>query len=122
MKVHHHISEVVKSITVKNCETLLTPWDADEEISTKLRKELAERGYTTTEQLEEFFSSDYGKRLFNESQRYFIVSFKNGTSRSVHPYRKGSYQPLTNRLVTFYKNTKKRKADQALKARKKTKA
>lgn len=52
------------------------PWEAEEYVSEKLRSRLSEKGVGTEKELEEFFSSDYGRRVYDHSERFFIVRFR----------------------------------------------
>ena len=102
LKLHNHISRIIESITIYNQHTV-HPWEFDD-LPKASREILAQRGFITQEQLEALMDSAYGQRVVNESLRYFVVSFKNGTSRFVSPASGVSFKPKSTRMAIFEKS------------------
>jgi DNA invertase Pin-like site-specific DNA recombinase len=76
----------------------VNPWEASEEISPTLRKELADKGIISEESIEDYFSkSDYSQRVFDHAKRNFIVRFKNGTERKITPHEQSSVMYINER-------------------------
>ena len=69
------------------------------------------RALASLRDLEDLFSTDHGKRLFNESQRHFTVVFKSGTTRSVHPYLDFSFMPRDKKMVQFQSKLKNKRSN-----------
>ena len=92
------LRKTVAEITVHNGETI-NPWEVLDNISSKLRTLLNERGLTDQTEIEKYFEKPYGKRQFNHSERSFAVRFKNGAVRIVHPFENVSYKSLSEKLA-----------------------
>jgi len=114
-RINHEIAKVVKTIRVHSNPGIVNPWEVMDRLSPQVVRKLQSKGYNEA-QIENLFANDYGRRLFNEYERYFVVKFKNGSSERVHPYLGKAWKKRTNeRFLTFIDNIKKRRAEQELK-------
>lgn len=119
-RIHNEICKVVEKITIFSGPSKVHPWEVIDQLSPLVKKKLAQEGLVKDSEIESFFANEYGAKLFNECERYFIIAFKNKSRERVHPYLKRSWQRRTNkRLITFIENRKKRTAEQELKAKRK---
>jgi DNA invertase Pin-like site-specific DNA recombinase len=96
--MHSLIRRVIVSLTLHNGMTV-NPWEVPDMLSKQLIADMNEKGLEADKQLESYFSKAYGQRLYNASERYFIVKFKSGASRVVHPYSGLTYQNITERMA-----------------------
>lgn len=97
-QMHSILKRTLDEVVIHNGETV-NPWDAIDHISDKLGEELFARGYNTEEKLETFFSKPHGQRAYDHSERFFVVRFKNGVIRVVHPYQNATYMAVDERLA-----------------------
>jgi len=120
-KMNALIRSVVDRIVITNNFNHIPVWEMlDASIPDNVIKSLHDKGYKTQAEIESFFCSDYGRRIFNESLREFRIYFKGGAVRVCIPSRKGSYR-MERKLKTFINNKKKRSSEQARKYKKKSK-
>lgn len=94
------LKKSITSISLYNGAEL-APWEISGNLSDKLRSYLSEKGVTTDSELEAFFSSDYGKRVYDHSERYFVVRFKNGEERIVRPFFDHSMITVTEQMANL---------------------
>ena len=116
-KIHGHLRALVSKIVVMNCTKQGTPADMLEEASAGFLEALSKRGLVTEPQIEDFLATEYGRRSFAESLRYFVVHFKSGIVKVVKPFDEAAIVLIGERMATFYRNAKKRSAEQASRAR-----
>ena len=105
------LKKSIVSISVFNGAELM-PWEAEEYVSEKLRSRLSEKGVSTEKELEEFFSSDYGRRVYDHSERFFIVRFRNGVERTVRPYFDHSMVTVSEKLTKLRSRSSEQKSGQ----------
>jgi len=107
------IRSIVSKVVVNNMDRLEGPWEALDAVPVQLISELHDEGrfsaipediesLSPTEQqklsksfrddLEIYFSSEYGQRRYNEAVRTFTVHFKSGGLKVVHPYKNQAYR------------------------------
>jgi DNA invertase Pin-like site-specific DNA recombinase len=97
--MHGLLKRVVENIVVQN-NFDINPWEAEDFISDKLRKQVLDKPKIKTEaDLETYFSKPHGKRSYAKSERYMIIRFRNGTVRVVLPYTNQTYLSVSERLV-----------------------
>ena len=97
--MHGLLKRVVENIVVQN-NFDINPWEAEDFISDKLRKQVLDKPKIKTEAyLETYFSKPHGKRSYAKSERYMIIRFRNGTVRVVLPYTNKTYLSVSERLV-----------------------
>lgn len=110
-QLHNILKKSIVSISVFNGAELM-PWEAKEYVSNKLRSRLSEKGVGTEKELEEFFSSDYGKRVYDHSERFFIVRFKNGVERTVRPFFDHTMITVSEKFAKLRSRSSEQKANQ----------
>lgn len=89
-RIHKHISSVIEKIEIFNSRSDFKSWEVDESLSVHVRNHLAKMGYKTEIELTRLFDGDKGRKLFDEMERFYIVHFKNGQQKIVHPFIKQS--------------------------------
>ena len=99
-QMHGILRKTIDKIVVYNGETI-SPWEIEGNVSSKLIEALNERGISGQHEIEKYLEKPAGKRLFNHSERFFSVRFKNGTVRVVHPYENVTYQSVSEKLARF---------------------
>jgi len=75
---------------------------------------LNEIGYDTNEKIEKLFGQEKGKRLYRESERYFVVKFKNGSTKLVKPFYDISWYTLSNKMITAFGMHEKSKMERVI--------
>lgn len=96
------LRRITDKIVLYNDMTI-NPWEADE-ISDQLRNQiLSLRDIKTEEDVERYLGKPVGKRAYTESERYFVIRFKSGASRVVHPYSGMTYMSVSERLAAMRK-------------------
>lgn len=89
-KINSIIREVVSGIVINNAHLPITSKDAIEKAPKNLLEELSNRKkgqYNTNEKLAAVFDTEYGKRLYSESEKSYSVRFESGPSKTVYPYK-----------------------------------
>jgi DNA invertase Pin-like site-specific DNA recombinase len=94
------LKKSIASISIYNGAEL-GPWELRGNLSDKLQSFLTDKGMTSDIDLENFFSSDYGRRVYDHSERYFVVRFKNGVERVVRPFFDHSMITVTEKLANL---------------------
>ena len=99
-QMHGILRSTIEKIIIRNGE-MIYPWEVEGNISPKLIQVLEERGVKGQYELEKYFEKPAGKRQFNYSTRLFVVHFKNGNVRYVHPYENVTYRTLPQKWAQF---------------------
>ena len=102
------LKKSIVSISIFNGAKLV-PWEAEENVSDKLRSQLSDKGIITETELGEFFSSDYGKRVYEHSERFFVVLFKNGVERTVRPFFDHTIITVSEKFANLRSRSSKQK-------------
>jgi len=118
-RVHNQINNVVDRILLHNDLGVFNPWEFRDFSPSNLLDELEKKDIKSDSELEDFFDSDYGRRILSDSLRSFRVVFKNGTEKTVSPDTKTAYMSVSKDMATFIRNVKKRQKEQERKSRKK---
>ncbi len=107
-RIHSQISKIVSEIKMYNEPIDFYPWeDISEILPLLVRRAIDQKGYTK-EQFIELLKTDHGKRLINEMGRHFVVVFKNGAQKKIHPYTKMSWKHDNKKFLAFIGNIEKR--------------
>jgi hypothetical protein len=96
------LRRIVESIVVKNDFSIM-PYEIPEMVSDRLLRELDDAGFNTDEKLKNYLLKPVGGRRYTASERFYVVKFRNGTSRIVKPYDQNSYQSVSEKLVELRK-------------------
>jgi hypothetical protein len=96
------LKRIVSEIVVTNDFTI-NPWEIEDILSDKFMAEMIESGVKTEKALESYFSKPHGIRRYAYSERYFLVKFRSGSSRVVHPYSGVTYMSVSERLAKMRK-------------------
>jgi hypothetical protein len=72
-------------------------------VSDRLLRELGDAGFNTQKKLQDYLLKPVGARRYTASERFYVVKFRNGTSRIVKPYDQNSYQSVSEKLVELRK-------------------
>ena len=90
---------IIHSIVLHDPFGAINPFNLDEEISEKLRKELHDAGVKTNKELNDYFRTEQGLSRFRKSIRSFKVNFRSGEVRTVYPYEQRSVQYKLPRVL-----------------------
>jgi len=119
-KMNSLIRSITSKIVINNNFNNVPVWETlDTDLPKELIAELNRKGYKTQSEIESYFDSPYGRRIFNEALREIKIHFKGGGVRICRPSKSRSYK-LQRKVRTFLGNEKKRVAEQELKARRRT--
>ena len=108
-RMHSILKRTVDNIVIYNGETV-EPWDAIDHISEKLGNELFARGINTEEKFQDYFRKPSGQRMYDKSERFFVVRFKNGVVRVVNPYLGVTHMSVNERLANLKRHGRKKVA------------
>ena len=103
--IHNNIQRIISHITIHNARKTIYPWEQDF-CSRKLIDVLKDKGINTNKKIYDFLDTERGKKLYNESERYYKVHFKNGTIKKVHPFDQFSYYSIYPQIVKYRKKIK----------------
>ena len=93
--MHGLLKRHIDEVTIYN-DFELNPLEITDVMSKKLK---AHMGGKTDEELEDYFSKPHGKRLYAESERFFVVKFKSGAIRAVQPFENKTFMSISERLA-----------------------
>ncbi len=96
-RIHSRICLVVEKIVIHNWHGDFLDIEAYDMLSPNVKSMLTTKGYDTEDKVIKLFSNKDGKNLFSELERYFVVHFKNGEERPVHPSLKRSWKYTSDR-------------------------
>jgi len=105
-RLNKSLSSLIEKIELFNTKGSFQPLEADERISFQVRRELAKNGIRSEAQLAELFSIANGRKVFDEMERFFIVHFKNGNQKIVHPFIHHSITHRSNRNLKLIRALK----------------
>lgn len=119
-KMNSLIRSITSKIVINNNFNHIPVWETlDADLPKDLISALNKKGYRTQSEIESYFDSPYGRRIFNEALREIKIYFKGGGVRVCRPAKTRSYK-LQRKIRTFLSNEKKRVAEQNLKARRRS--
>ncbi len=111
-KINALIRNVIRRIVINNGFSNIPVWETlNTDLPKSFIQSLHDKGYKENADIESFFNTDYGRRLFNQALREIKIYFKGGGVRICKPAIKKSYRPQ-RRLRTFIDNDKKRTSEQ----------
>lgn len=109
-KMHARINTVIEKIVIHNFNGVFYAWDAMDLLSPAVTRFIETNKISKNEKLISALHSDKGKHIYDEMERYFIVFFKNGEQRKVHPYLDNSWKVNNRRYREFVAQIAKNKA------------
>jgi hypothetical protein len=118
-RIHSQISQVVSKITIHNHSGVFHPQEITDMLSHNVKRLLIKKDYDTEDKIIALFDNQHGRHLFDEMERYFVVHFKNGEEKRIHPYLKMDWKHDDRKFLSFIQDVKEREAQRALDERKK---
>ncbi len=100
------LKRIIDKIVIHN-DMSIYPWEADV-ISDKLHDQIMSlRNIKTQDDVENYLSKPTGKRAYTESERYFVIKFKSGVERVIHPYSGSTYHKVSEKMAEMKTRMKK---------------
>ncbi|MEX5578977.1 recombinase family protein [Pseudophaeobacter sp. A-200-2] len=104
-EVRFHMASILRN-TMSKIECFngfkVYPWETDQ-LSPAFRAAAAEKGNKTDRELETFLDKWTGQLLYDKSERYFVVTFKNGVQRTAFPFEEATYLNVSERMAAMMK-------------------
>lgn len=120
-RVNTQIKTIIESVTLHNNSGAVPSWEIRNHFSPRLLDYIRSKietnltfneidfegsaHSTATEaevvRIERYLDSDHGRRLIAHSERHFVVKFRNGTSRIVHPASSATTMVISNQMAVL---------------------